>query len=174
MDWKEMLKAEMESAYRSAEGLMDMVDEERLDWKPSSGSNWMTTGQLLRHIGDACGAPCRSFVTGDWGLPPGVDPSQLKPEEMIPPAEHLPTVKSVAEARTLLATDRRTALETLERVSEEELRTKAAPAPWDPRPTVLGHRFLQMVQHLGSHKQLLFHYLKLQGKPVHTGHLWGM
>ena len=174
MGWKDILKAEMESAYKSAEGLIELVDEDRLSWKPSSGSNWMTTAQLLRHISDACGAPCRSFATGDWGLPPGTDLSTLKPEEMLPPAEKLPAVGTVSEARKLLAADRRTALETLDRVSEEELRTKPAPAPWDPTPTVLGHRVLQMVQHLASHKQLLFHYLKLQGKPVNTGHLWGM
>jgi len=165
MDWKDLLKAEMESAYKSAEGLIDLVDEDRLGWKPPTGTNWMTTAQLLRHISDACGAPCRSFATGDWGPPP---------EEMLLPAEKLPAVGTVSEARKLLAADRRTARETLDRVSEEELRTKPAPAPWDPAPTVLGHRFLQMVQHLASHKQLLFHYLKLQGKPVNTGHLWGM
>jgi hypothetical protein len=30
------------------------------------------------------------------------------------------------------------------------------------------------VQHLAQHKGHLFYYLKLQGKPVHTGDLWGM
>jgi hypothetical protein len=39
---------------------------------------------------------------------------------------------------------------------------------------ILGHRLLQMVDHLKSHKAQLFYYFKLQGKPVHTGHLWGM
>jgi hypothetical protein len=38
----------------------------------------------------------------------------------------------------------------------------------------LGPRLAQMVDHLVLHKAQLFYYLKLQGKPVHTGHLWGM
>jgi hypothetical protein len=38
---------------------------------------------------------------------------------------------------------------------------------------ILGQRLLQMVAHLAQHKAQLFYYLKLQGKPVHTGHLWG-
>jgi hypothetical protein len=31
-----------------------------------------------------------------------------------------------------------------------------------------------MIGHLAQHKAQLFYYLKLQGKPVHTGHLYGM
>jgi hypothetical protein len=30
-----------------------------------------------------------------------------------------------------------------------------------------------MVDHLASHKSQLFYYLKLMGRPVHTGSLWG-
>ena len=66
---------------------MDLVDDDHLEWKPSTGSNWMTMGQLLRHITEACGMSIRGFVTGDWGMPEGVDLSTLPPEEMLPPAE---------------------------------------------------------------------------------------
>jgi hypothetical protein len=31
-----------------------------------------------------------------------------------------------------------------------------------------------MLGHLTQHKGQLFYYLKLQGKPVNTGDLWGM
>jgi hypothetical protein len=31
-----------------------------------------------------------------------------------------------------------------------------------------------MLAHLAQHKGQLFYYLKLMGRPVHTGHLWGM
>jgi len=31
-----------------------------------------------------------------------------------------------------------------------------------------------MIGHLATHKAQLFYYLKLQGKPVNTGHLWGV
>jgi uncharacterized damage-inducible protein DinB len=174
MNWKELLKSEIESTYKITEKLIDLVDENQLNWKPSTGSNWMTTGQLLKHLTEGCGAAMRGFVTGDWGMPEGVDPSQLPPEEMLPPAEKLPTVANVAEVKQLLAKDKQVALDMLAKCSEDELANKIATAPWDPTEMVLGHRLLQMVDHLKQHKGQLFYYLKLQGKPVNTGNLWGM
>ena len=56
MNWKELLKNEIEHTYKVTEGLMDLVDNDSLEWKPSPGSNWMTTGQVLRHLTDANGA----------------------------------------------------------------------------------------------------------------------
>jgi len=174
MSWNALLRTAIDDAFRAAEGLLEFVEEDKLDWKPTSGQNWMTTGQLLRHLGDACGVPMRGFVTGDWGIPEGVDPSQMSQEDMIPPAERMPAVASVVEARKLLIEDKRLAFEILARCSEEELDTKPATAPWDPRPLPLGTRLLQMVDHLNSHKSQLFYYLKLQDKPVNTMHLWGV
>lgn len=174
MNWAELLKAEIEFTYAAAEKLMDLVDEDALDWKPATGSNWMTTGQVLRHMTDACGMAAKGFVTGDWGMPEGMDPSQIPPEEMLPPAEKLPTVTSVSEAKELIAKDKAVAFETVAQCSEDDLANKIATAPWDPTPLVLGHRILQMVDHLKQHKGQLFYYLKLQGKPVNTGNLWGM
>ena len=78
------------------------------------------------------------------------------------------------KAKKLLAEDKEVALATLREVSDEDLAGKPTPAPWDPTTMILGHRLLQMVNHLQSHKGQLFYYLKLQGKPVNTGHLWGM
>lgn len=174
MNWTELLKSGIEDAHKATENLIGMVDGDRLDWKPSTGSNWMTTGQLLMHITIACGAPSRGFVTGDWGLPEGVDATEMSMEDMLPPAEKLPTVESVEEAKGLLAEDKKIALEALSQCSEEDLAGKPAPAPWDASEMILGRRLLQMVNHLNHHKAQLFYYLKLQGKPVHTGHLWGM
>src|SRR5512140_3260056 len=102
MNWTDLLKGNIEHSYRAADGLLAFVEDDKLNWKPSTGSNWMTTGQLLKHISDACGAPTRGFVTGDWGLPPGADPSKMSPEDMMPPAEKLPALASVAETRALL------------------------------------------------------------------------
>ena len=172
MTWTELLKAQAESAYASTERLIDLVDDDGLGWKPAAGENWMTTGQLLRHVADACGAPCRGFVTGDWGMPDGFDPSELPPEEMLPPAEKLPTVGSVAEAKRLLAEDKAVALEMIESCGEEDLANRRVSAPWDPREEILGRSLLQMIGHLAGHKAQLFYYLKLQGKPVNTSHLW--
>ena len=173
MEWTDLLKNEIETAYRSTENLLDLVDPDALDWKPSTGSNWMTTGQLLKHITEACGSAFPGFVTGDWGLPEGTDVSDLSPEDMLPPADAMPSIDSVAEAKRALAADKQLALTMLGEVSGAGLE-KATAAPWDPNDVPLGHRLLQMVEHLKQHKAQLFYYLKLQGKPVNTTHLWGM
>jgi hypothetical protein len=173
VNWTELLKSEIEHTYQGTENLLDRVEGDGLDWKPPTGSNWMTTGQLIMHITNACGSAFRGFVTGDWGMPEGVEVSELPPEEMVPPAERLPTASSVAEAKALLAEDKRLALDMLAQCSEDALANQATPAPWDPITLVLGYRLLQMVDHLRSHKAQLFYYLKLQGQAVNTGDLWG-
>ena len=40
---------------------------------------------------------CRGFVTGDWGMPEGFDPSNLKPEEMLPPVEKMPSISKLQD-----------------------------------------------------------------------------
>ena len=165
MNWTKLIESEIETTYPVTEALIDMVDGDPLDWKPSTGSNWMTVGQLLRHLTDACGAAMRGFVTGDWGMPPEGERTE---EEM------LPAVTSVAEAKQLLAEDKKLALEMLAQCSEEQLADQQVTAPWNPTLETLGYYLLLMVRHLGQHKSQLFYYLKLQGKPVHSGHLWGM
>jgi len=173
VNWTQLLKGELETAYATTERLLDKVDPDSLDWKPGSGSNWMTVGQLLQHISNACGAPCRGFVTGDWGLPPGKTFEELSAEEAMPPAEKLPAAASVEEAGRLLAEDRAIAFEAVERAGESAL-TKPAAAPWAPGVSYeLGRHLLQMIQHLERHKSQLFYYLKLQGKAVNTADLWG-
>jgi hypothetical protein len=174
MNWTELLKTEIEAAYASTESLLALAEDKDLGWKPPIGDNWMTLGQLLMHITNACGAPCRGFVTGDWGLPPGVDVKDLSPEEMLPPAEKMPTVGSVAEAKRLLAEDKQVALAALAEAGEERLANESTAAPWDSTERTLGYWLFQMVQHLHAHKSQLFYYLKLQGKSVNTSHLWKM
>jgi len=174
MNWTQLLKAELESTYATAEKLVDKVDSDNLDWKPASGANWMTVGQLLKHLTNACGAGCRAFVTGDWGLPAGVKIEDLPPEEMLPPAEKLPSIESVEEARKLLSEDKAVALQMIDLVGETDLAGRQVAAPWAPGlEYALGRHLLQMIQHLDRHKGQLFYYLKLQGKPVNTVDLWG-
>jgi hypothetical protein len=168
MNWTELLKGEMESAYGASEKLLAKVNDQMLNWKPSTGSNWMTTGQLMMHLSSACGATSKGFATGDWGMP-----HDASPGGMLPPAETMSTVKSVAECRELLKADKKVAFETLAKCSEADLAGKPAPAPWDPTPMNLGLRLLQMTEHLKMHKGQLFYYLKLQGLPVNTMDLWG-
>lgn len=174
MKWQEILRGSVEYQYAVADNLMKMVDDSELDWKPATGSNWMTVGQLLKHITEACGLCFKGFVTGDWGFPDGVvDMKDLPPEALFPPAEKMPTVSSVEEARKLLAEDKKVAIEMLDSCGNDKLETEITKAPWDEMEFPLGQRLFQMVMHLNQHKGQLFYYLKLQGKPVNTGHLWG-
>jgi uncharacterized damage-inducible protein DinB len=171
VNWTELIKLEVETTYAVTEALIDMVDEGSLGWKPATGSNWMTVSQLLHHLTDACGAAMRGFVTGDWGMPPE---GEMSEEEMLPSADKLPNAASIAETKRLLDEDKALALEMLSRCSEEDLADKQVAPPWNPdNPMGLGYQLLQMVTHLATHKAQLFYYLKLQGQPVHTGHLWG-
>ena len=71
MQWTEFLTDEAERTYAITARLLDMVEPGSLSWKPETGLNWMTTGQLLKHLSNACGQPCKGLVTGDWGLPEG-------------------------------------------------------------------------------------------------------
>ena len=168
MNWKRFLTDEIESTYRATEGIIDLVDEDALDWKPTTGENWMTTGQLLRHIADACGKCFQGFVTGDWGMPMDGE------VEMLPPAHKMPSVTSIAEAKELLEADKQIALAMLDQCSEVDLAEQKITAPWDPREVILGEQLLHMIGHLAQHKTQLFYYMKLEGKPVYTGTLWGL
>jgi hypothetical protein len=174
VNWTQLLKGEMETAYTSTAKLLDKVDPDGLDWKPGIGCNWMTVGQLLQHISEACGGACKGFVTGDWGLPPGMKFEDLPPEEMLPPAEKLPAIGTLDEAKAALSQDRALALRMVEQAGEADLFDKEMAAPWAPGVECpLGLHLLRMVQHLERHKSQLFYYLKLQGKPVNTVDLWG-
>ena len=169
MDWSQLLKSHLDEAYRSAENLMKMVEADDLTWKPSTGENWMTTGQLLHHITGSCGSLCKAFVTDDWGaFRPGDDSQETK----MPSAEDMVSSGSVTEALTALANDKQLALDMIAQAADRF--DEAAPAPWDPTPIPLCQRLLSLIDHLTSHKAQLFYYLKLQGKPVNTMHYYGM
>jgi len=171
MKWTDLLKKEAEDAYRMALGLVKMVDDDKLGWKPETGANWMTTGQLLKHMVGSCGACCKGVVTGDWGIP--CDEMPESEEAMLPPAEALPAVASVKEALDELEADRKVALEIIDQAGEEALETKEVTLPWGSQ-AVIGKHCLDMINHLNNHKQQLFYYLKLQGKQVDTHHMYGM
>ncbi|MCP4724756.1 MAG: DinB family protein [bacterium] len=173
MNWKDMITDSINYNYEVTGDLFDLIDEDKLDWKPSETNNWMTMGQLLKHLSEGTGSAFKGFVTGDWGIPDGVNMEDMKPEEMLRPAEKLPSAESLSEAKEILDDDKKLALEMLEKCSEERLDTEAAPAPWDPDEMILGRRLMQMILHQTSHRHQLFYYLKLMGKPVNTGHLWG-
>lgn len=175
MSLSEILREDAEGMYRATEGLFRLVDD--LDWKPSSGKNWLTSGQLLRHCAEACGSTIKGFVTGDWGM--GVDAAAddssaagASEEPMLPPAEAYSTVESLEEALELLAADRKLCMELLSGLSDERLLGERSAPPWGGPERTLFQHLNQMIWHLGQHKGQLFYYLKLQGKDVNTMHLW--
>lgn len=174
MNWTQLLKTEVESAYTTTVKLMEKADSGNLEWKPATGDNWMTVSQLLRHVAEGCGSSCKAFLTGEWGLPEGMKFEDLPPEEMLPPAEKLPGIDSVESARKKLIEDKAVALEMIDAAGEQALDSRMVAAPWSPKVVrPLGWHFLQMIQHLERHKSQLYYYLKLQGKPVNTEDLWG-
>jgi uncharacterized damage-inducible protein DinB len=173
MRLNELLAQEMENAFEVTRRLFLRVEPGQLGWKPETGGNWMTVAQLMMHCASACGAAMRGFVTGDWGLPEGMDFKNIPPEEMLPPAEKLPAVESVEQALQLLAEDHQVAVRTLAEVPDADLLGRRFSAPWGNAEITLFQHLLHMIGHLDQHKGQLFYYLKLQGQDVRTPDLWG-
>ena len=164
MNWTELLHSEIEDTYRATEGLMNLVDDDKLDWAPESGVEWMSTRKLLRHLSDACGWCAANFVHDRW-------PQVMKGKAQDQPPT---SVESVAEAKAELAKDKQRVLDAISAAGEEALASRMVQAPWEPVARPLGQQVLQMVNHLNLHKSQLFYYLKLQGKPVNTWTLYGL
>lgn len=173
MNWRPLIEEQLGWAYKVTDGLVDLIGDEDLGWKPATGSNWLTVGQLLEHIAGCGGITFKGFADNDWEtMPPEV--AQAGPDSAMPPAESFPTVESVDDARRKIEADHALAVATLAGISDEELESKPAPAWWDPRDVAMGPRLVEMINHLNQHKGQLFYYLKLMGRDVNTSHLWGM
>jgi len=174
MGWTKILEREIYYTYGAADTLMEMVDEAELDWRPpvpegAQTTGWMTVGQLLQHMTTSCGFLCQAFLKNDWSFMP--EPSGQ--DEVSAPVEAMPSAPSVQAARDALAKDREVATAAIHEAGDERMDTEMVKAPWGIEAT-LGEQYLDMVRHLGQHKSQLFYYLKLLGRPVHTGHLWGL
>lgn len=167
-----ILEQETEGTFAATEKLFRRVDQATLGWKPATGENWMTVGQLLMHSAGSCGSSFKGMLTGDWGLPDGVKFEDIKPEDMLPPASKLPTVESVDQALALLKQDRELALKCLREADEARLLSNRFPAPWGGPPLTLFQQLSHMIGHLEQHKGQLFYYLKLMGQNVNTGDLY--
>jgi len=180
MNWTALLTKEMTGNYNSTEKMYGLLQDADLAWKPATGENWMTVGQLLAHLNSACGMCCQGFVTGDWSMMGGeegsdADKEGTAQEPKLPSADQMPTVDSVADALSALKADRKLAFQMIEKAGEENLDCAMSAAPWAPgQETNLGHHLLQMSQHLGIHKAQLFYYLKLMDQKVDTMTLWGV
>ena len=170
MTLKEVLTQEAERTYAVTGHLIARVSDAELGWRPvSSGTEWMSIGQLLMHCASCgCGQAVRGFITGDWRFAGGeAEVAQL------PPAAALPCVRSVHEALALLEEDRRLTLDGFAAVREDDLLARRSSAPWGGPVESLFQHLLHMIAHLAQHKGQLFYYLKLMGKDVATPDLWG-
>lgn len=171
---KKVLLEEAEKAYKTTDKLFRKVDDRELSWKPDSGKNWMTMGQLLMHCANyGCGLAVKGFIKGDWG--PVVEESADGHSEaqQLPKAEDLPYVDNVEQAIKILEDDKILALSCIREVQEEELLSKRMVAPWGGIEMSLFQHLLMMIAHLVQHKGQLFYYLKLMGKDVDSIDLWG-
>jgi uncharacterized damage-inducible protein DinB len=164
-----ILREEAEATYAITERLFREVADSELSWRPATGSNWMTVGQLLMHCASfGCGKAVRGFVRGDWDFPE--EPGEA---DHMPPPSALPSVGSVDEALGLLARDRELAIGCIDEAQEADLLGARFAAPWGgPEFTQFQHLSL-MIAHLGQHKGQLFYYLKLMGRDLNTADLWG-
>jgi hypothetical protein len=174
MTLSEVLIEEAEAAYTIAESLFRRVADDELSWIPATGKTWMTMGQLLMHCASfSCGKAIQGFVKGDWGLPEGIRVQDLPPVDHVPPVATLPSVQTVDQALELLAEDRSLALSCIAEAGEKNLMNWRSRAPWGGPEASLFQHLLHMVAHLAQHKGQLFYYLKLMGKDLKTGDLWG-
>jgi len=169
-----VLLQEAEVTYAVTEKLFGRVANGELSWKPATGKNWMTVGQLMMHCASfGCGKAIQGFVKGDWGLPEGSRLEDLDSENHVPPAAALSSVESVEQALDLLAKDRNLALSCLAEAGEAELLARTSAAPWGGSELSLFQHLLHMIADLGQHKGQLFYYLKLMGKELNTNDLRG-
>ncbi len=172
---KELLVDETEATYAITARLIQQVTDHDLSWKPATGHNWMTMGQLLMHCSSfSCGKAIQGFVRGDWGMAEEIESEKGIANQHVPPPSALPTVTSVEQALKLLAEDRNLALTCINEIKESELLTKKLTAPWGGPERSLFQHLLQMIAHLIQHKGQLFYYLKLKGHDLNTSDLWGV
>ncbi len=165
---KQALLEQATTTYALTGRLFARVSDGDLPWRPATGRNWMTVGQLLLHCARyGCGLAVAAFISGDWGQ------AEADSAEHVPAAESLPSVGSVEEARALLAEDRRLTLECLGAVDEDALVLPAPAPPWGGPERALFQQLELMIAHLAQHKGQLFYYLKLMGRDVSTADLWG-
>lgn len=169
----DLLKQEADATYGITVSLFKLVEPAQLSWKPATGKNWMTLGQVVQHCTTACGTGIKGFVSGDWGMPDGVNLEDLPPDQMIPPAENMPTAPRIDAALKELEEDRALCMKYLDEAGEQNLLTKKATPPWGGPEATLFQHCLHMIEHLAQHKGQLFYYLKMLDKNVSTEHLWG-
>lgn len=170
---KQVLLEEAEKTYATTGKLFRKVDDSELTWKPGTGKNWMSMGQLLMHCAhDGCGQAFIVFVKEDFG-PVGEEMPGDQGGDHLAAAEDLTAVESVEQAINILKDDLELTRNCISEVEETDLLSKRSVAPWGGPEMCLFQHLLMMIAHLAQHKGQLFYYLKLMGKDVDTYDLWG-
>ncbi|MDC1143064.1 DinB family protein [Planctomycetota bacterium] len=156
MNIKELLKSEAADAYQATQKLFDVAAASPLDWKPETGSNWMTVGQCIHHCIDSCGAMAKGFVTGNWDML-----ESAGEDDGLPSADKMPSADSIEDASKKLAADQALFNESIDAANDEDLLSKTSVAPWGGEPRTLAGHINTCILHLVSHRAQLFYYLKL-------------
>jgi uncharacterized damage-inducible protein DinB len=171
---KQVLIEEAELTYAITEKLFRKVTDDELQWKPKTGKNWMTIGQVMMHcVNVGCGKAVKAVITGIWHIPKSTGSDGQDTKMHLLPAEKQPSIDSVKKALEMLEEDKKLTLCCINEVNESELLSKRFTAPWGGPEATLFQHIRMMITHLVQHKGQLFYYLKLQGKDVNTGDLWG-
>jgi uncharacterized damage-inducible protein DinB len=172
---KQILIEEAEQAYNVTEKLFRKVTDNELQWKPEAGKNWMNISQVMMHIVNVgCGKAIRAVIIGKWSVPKSVDADGKETKMYLLPAEKQPSIESVKKALEMLEEDRKLTLQSINDVEESRMVSNRFTAPWGGSEATLFQHIRLMITHLNQHKGQLFYYLKLMGKDVNTGDLWGM
>ncbi|UCG88721.1 MAG: hypothetical protein JSW71_09365 [Gemmatimonadota bacterium] len=64
-------------------------------------------------------------------------------------------------------------MSSIEAAGAANLLERKVTAPWGGPELSLFQQILRVIAHLAQHKGQLFYYLKLMGRDVNTGDLWG-
>ena len=147
--------------YRPTEKLIGMVPADKIHWAP--GPKFMSTGQVLCHLGDGIGGGLQMMLTGNW-------PSAKEMEEGMK-LENLPSC-SPKEALDKLEKDKKILRQALDSVSEVDFTNRVVSVPWGWNAK-MERMAIGFLGHFTNHKMQLFTYLKLLGLPVNTEILYG-
>jgi uncharacterized damage-inducible protein DinB len=156
--------ADIRKTQAPLKAMIEMVPDDKLDWAPAEG--FMNLGQLLKHLSENW-CVIRMMVTGEW---PFSDPKEMEEGMKL---ENMPSC-SKSEALEVMDKDLTDAVAFIEKeISDDDFFAKQVSAPWGFSGAIW-QAVLMAKDHQMNHKMQLHIYLKLLGKPVHTGTLYGM
>ncbi|MFH2000122.1 MAG: DinB family protein [Planctomycetota bacterium] len=144
--------------------MVEMIPDDKLDWAPAKG--FMSVGQVLKHLSENW-CVIRMMITNEWPF------SDAKEMEECMKLENMPAC-SKSEALEAMDKDLNDAVAYMEKeISDKDFFDRQVTAPWGFSGAIW-QAVMMIKDHQLNHKMQLHLYLKLLGKPVHTGTLYGM